>query len=73
MAPRRRSSLLVAWGLVTTLLAAPVTADITVFAAGDIAQCDAADPAVSAAAETARLIAVGAPVLVLGLSILGVA
>jgi acid phosphatase type 7 len=64
--PRRRTSLLAAWGLVASLFAAPVTADVTVFAAGDIAQCDGADPAASAAAATARLIADGAAVLVLG-------
>jgi acid phosphatase type 7 len=64
--PRRRTSLLAAWGLVAAVLAAPVTAAVTVFAAGDIAQCDDADPAASAAAATARLIADGAAVLVLG-------
>ena len=54
--------------LAATLLltTAAATADpLTVYAAGDIAEC-AGDPAASAAAATARLIPDGAPVLVLG-------
>lgn len=50
------------------LLAAPPApaAGITVYAAGDIADCGGRDPATSAAAATARMIPDGAPVLVLG-------
>jgi hypothetical protein len=48
------------------LPASRATAEVTVFAAGDIAECGDADPATSAAATTARMIADGAPVLVLG-------
>jgi acid phosphatase type 7 len=63
---RQQASLLATLGLVAAMLAAPATAGVTVFAAGDIAQCDGADPAASAAAATARLITDGAAVLVLG-------
>jgi calcineurin-like phosphoesterase family protein len=47
------------------LVLAPARAELTVYAAGDIAECDGA-AADSAAARTARLIPDGAPVLVLG-------
>jgi hypothetical protein len=67
-ATRRGTSLLSLWGLVASLLAppAPATAEVTAFAAGDIAECADADPATSPAAMTARMIPEGAPVLVLG-------
>jgi 3',5'-cyclic AMP phosphodiesterase CpdA len=54
--------------LSAALLAPPaaVSAALTVFAAGDIADCAGGDAAASAAAATARMIPDGAPVLVLG-------
>jgi hypothetical protein len=52
----------------TLLASAPAAAagTLTVYAAGDIADCAGGGPAASAAAATARLIPDGAPVLVLG-------
>ena len=59
------------YGVTALVLAAlaslplPARAGLSVYAAGDVAEC-AADPADSAAAATARLIPEGAPVLVVG-------
>jgi acid phosphatase type 7 len=64
---RRRTSLLLMWGLLSgPFVAPPATAGVTAYAAGDIADCADGDPAASAAGSTARMIPAGAPVLVLG-------
>jgi len=64
--PLRRVALCCLAGLLGAWLAPAAIADVTVYAAGDIAECQDADPAASPAAQTARLISDGAPVLVLG-------
>ncbi len=64
---RRRRALLFATGALGALLASdPAAAGLTVYAAGDIADCGGGDPRESAAATTARMIPDGATALVLG-------
>jgi hypothetical protein len=63
----RAATLLSVLGLLWLSLAAlPAAAGLRVYAAGDIADCGASDPAASAAAATAKMVPDGAPVLVLG-------
>jgi acid phosphatase type 7 len=63
---RRARCLAVFLAAILLLAAAAARAGVTVYAAGDIAECAGGDPAASAAAATAQLIPAGAPVLVLG-------